>query len=465
MNLLQYAYQASPVFVQNLAVSLYGLGWRRRRFGGVFKQALAGFKDRESWTAAQLHDYQTIQLRQLLLHAFETSPFYKNRFQKAGISVSELQSFELQDLVKIPLLEKQTLRTLGSTELLSRNREPKGHFFSSSGSTGTPTRILFSHPMHQRWTAAVEARVRHWAGLSGNVPRGTIGGRRVSPAGDERPPFYRYNMVERQVYFSAYHISATNAADYLRGMTRHGIDYMTGYAMSNYFLARFIEQAGLEAPPLKAVLTSSEKLTPAMRATFQQVYGCRTYDAWSGVEACGLVSECEHGRLHISPDVGMLEFLDPQTGAPAAPGSMAEVVCTGLLNYDQPLIRYRIGDLMRLSAENCPCGRQMPVVTELEGRMEDLVTGPDGRQMVRFHSIFSGLPQVVEGQIVQEGFDEFQVLVVNEQPLDAASIQLIEKRMKSQLGQIRVQVSRVDAIPRGANGKFKAVVSKILEKS
>lgn len=464
MSWLQKTYASVPVPLQNLGITIYGWGWRRRRFGGVFQDTLAGFKNREAWTNAQFHDYQTIEFRKLLVHAFSNSPFYQNQLLTAGFRQADLQKFELQNLSKLPLLSKTQLRTLGDTELLARKREHKGRFFSSSGSTGTPTRVLFSHPMHQRWTAAVEARVRHWAGLNGEVPRGTIGGRRVVPEGAGRPPFYRFNLVERQVYFSAYHISADNAPDYLQGMTHHRIDYMTGYAMSNYFLARFFEQIGVSAPNLKAVLTSSEKLSPEMRATFQRVYGCRTYDAWSGVEACGLVSECEHGRLHISPDVGILEFLSPETGAPAAPGALAEVVCTGLLNYDQPLIRYRIGDLMRLSKATCPCGRSMPVVEELVGRMEDTIIGPDGRQMVRFHNLFTEFPQIIAAQVVQENYDLFQVRVETETPLDTQTEQQIQARMQSQLGQVQVQVVTVKSIPRGANGKFKAVVSHLPEK-
>lgn len=475
MNISTKIYAHSPVFLQNLAISAYGYSWQRRRFGGIFEQELHAFKTREAFTAEQFCDYQTAQLRRLLAHAFETVPHFQKTFKASGFNNSSLQKFELQDLPRLPFLEKTMLRELGKTDLISRKREPGGQFFGSSGSTGTPTQILFSQPMHQRWSAGFEARVRHWAGVTRHDPRGMIGGRRVVPEGAAKPPFYRYNFVEKQTYLSAYHISAANTPDYLEGMKKHGVTYMNGYAMSNYFLARFLEETGLEAPQMKAVLPSSEKLTPEMRATFQRVYGCKTYDAWSGVEACGLVSECtclpcreaglpvgkEHGRLHANPDIAILEFLDPDTGQPALPGQLAEVVCTGLLNYDQPLIRYRIGDLMRLSAEPCPCGRQMPVIEEIVGRMEDTVVGPDGREMVRFHGIFVGIPSIVEGQIIQHDFADFEVKIVAAKPLTEAERQLLRQRMASQLGEIKVEIAEVSHIPRGPNGKFKAVISNL----
>lgn len=452
-------YPKLPLPLQNLAISAYGVAWQRRRFGGVFEQELAGFKYREQLNQAALRDYQTQALRRLLVHSFETVPYYQQQWKTLGFRADTFRHFELEDLPRLPFLEKNTLRQQGKISLISTKPEPCGAFFSSSGSTGTPTSILFSRAMHQRWSAAFEARIRHWAGVTRHDTRGMIGGRRVVPDGVAAGPFYRYNYAERQTYFSAYHISAATAADYVEGMVKHGVTYLNGYAMSLYFLARFIETAGLAAPAMQAVLPSSEKLTPEMRATFQRVFGCKTFDAWSGVEACGLVSECEHGRLHVSPDVGILEFVDPVTGLPAPPGTAAEVLCTGLLNVDQPLIRYRIGDLMHASGEPCPCGRQMPVVEEITGRMEDTVVGPDGREMVRFHGIFIGIDRIVEGQVVQHTLQRFDVNLVTATPLTDREKRLIRERMASQLGSVEVAIQEVVQIPRGPNGKFKAVIS------
>lgn len=459
-SLLTTLYHKLPVGIQNIGVSAYGYTWKKRRFGGIFESELLKYKNRENFTALQWEDYQTTALRKLLTHAFETVPYNKDAFTKAGLGLSELNHMNTAELQRIPFLEKDTLRKFGTTTMLSSKLEKGGSFFASSGSTGTPTQILFSHPMHQRWSAGFEARIRHWAGLDRHTARGTIGGRRVVPEGDGKPPYYRYNFVEKQVYFSAYHISRSTVADYLEGMAKHGVQYMTGYAMSNYFLARFIEEEKLEAPTLKAVITSSEKLTDEMRDTFQHVYKCKTFDSWSGVEACGLVSECEQGSLHISPDLGIIEILD-EVGNPVKPGEAGEVVCTGLVNYDQPLIRYRIGDVMRLGKEPCSCGRNMPVIDEIVGRTEDIVIGQDGREMVRFHGIFIDLPNLIEGQIIQHTLNSFEIKVVTNGQWSVDETATIEKRMRSQLGEIELDIHEVSSIPRNQNGKFQAVISKV----
>ncbi|MBK6996156.1 MAG: hypothetical protein IPH31_14985 [Lewinellaceae bacterium] len=95
-------YANSPLWLQNIAVSAYGYTWQRRRYGGIFKKTLQGFKNREDFTTEQFNEYQTLQLRRLLLHAFETVPYYQKAFKALGINGSDLQKFELRDLPRLP---------------------------------------------------------------------------------------------------------------------------------------------------------------------------------------------------------------------------------------------------------------------------------------------------------------------------------------------------------------------------
>ena len=446
--------------MQNILVSAYGLQWKKRRFGGLFPDAYKAAKERESFTADQWQQHVQQQLQKILLHAFEHVPFYKESFSDSGFDAASLKKITTETINQLPILSKELLRKYGNTTLLANNREKHGEFFASSGSTGTPTQILFSHAMHQRWMAIFEARVRNWAGVNSFEPRGMIGGRRVLADAANKPPFYRYNYFEKQVYFSAYHISKQNATNYLHGMQKHDVHYMTGYAMSNFFLARFFKELNIEAPQLKAVITSSEKLTDKMRQTFADVYNCKTFDGWSGVEACGLITECEHGSLHISPDAGLLEVLDDNL-QPVAANTSGTVYCTGFINYDQPLIRYNIGDKIILSNKQCSCGRHMPVVREILGRVEDVIVGKDGRQMVRFHSVFNSLHSIKQAQVIQETTGTILVKIVADGKADATEKETIKQRIISQLGDMHITIEEVSTIPLNSNGKYQAVVSKL----
>jgi len=455
-------YGQLPVFSQNVAISLFGYYWQKRRFEGIYKHELNCFRDRETFTKQQWIDYQTLQLRKLLVHAFSNVPFYTEKYGSLGYTIDDFQKFELSDLGSLPILTKNELRQFGTTTLLSVKREKGGSFFGSSGTTGTPVQILYSHHFHQRVNAAMESRVRNWAGLSYKDPRGMIGGRRVLSDAQNKPPYFRYNLFEKQTYFSAYHISPSNVSNYLKGMRENRVNYMTGYAMSNFLLAKMIKEQGLNAPNLKAVVTSSEKLTTEMRVLLGDVYNCKVYDSYSGVENCGLISETPEGHLLVNPDVGILELLD-ENGLQVVNGHEGEIISTGFLNWDQPLIRYSIGDRAVLNdswfSSN---GRCMPSVSEIVGRVEDTIVTEDGRKMVRFHGIFVNLSNVYEGQVIQHDFKNFSINVVASPLFGKDDENIIIQRMRSQLGPlVNIHIVIVPSIPRSKNGKFKSVISEL----
>ncbi len=455
-------YKYLPISFQNIAVSCYGYYWKNRRYGGGFKKEVLKFKKREKFSKNQWIEYQTKQLRKLLLHAYDTVPFYTELYKKHGYERRDFLNFNLSSLKNLPYLEKEDLRKFGSTTLLSTKKR-KGKFYSSSGSTGKPTKIYFSKEVHRMWLAAYEARVRNWAGVNYKNSRGMIGGKRVLSTSKNTPPFYRYNSAEKQTYFSAYHISQKNVENYIKGMLDNKIEYMVGYAMSNYLLADFIEREQLKAPKIKAMITSSEKLTQEMRNTFQRVYSCKTFDSYSGVEACGLISENKEGDFLFNPDTGLLEVVDEE-GNEVSNGEEGEIISTGFLNFDQPLIRYRIGDRAKKSlSQESKSGIEMPLIDEIIGRVEDVVITSEGKKMVRFHGVFININGLKLSQVVQERLNSFTLnLVVDMSSYNLKSEKIMINRLKSQVGnEIVVKFNYLKKIPNIFNGKYKSVISKI----
>ncbi len=306
-----------------------------------------------------------------------------------------------------------------------------------------------------------EARSTGWAGVSFSLPRATFSGRLVEPDPDSRGPYYRYNHAEKQVYFSAFHLRPDTAKEYVQALYRHHVQWLTGYAVSLFILATFVLEQNLDIPQLKAVITTSEKLTPEMREVMERAYACQVFEEYSTVENVLFAHDCEMSRLHVSPDAGVIEILRPD-GVTCEPGETGEVVATGLIRTMQPLIRFRLGDLAAWSPDPCSCGRVTPVLHEVVGRLEDMVTGPDGRKMVRFHGIFVGMRAIREGQIIQEALDHIHVKIVPAAELTMTDREEITRRVQQRLGlDVNVTIEMVPTIPRTATGKFPAVVSKI----
>jgi len=456
MDLAERIYRHFPTWAQHGAVSIYGIGWYWRRFGPGFRRYLDEYARREHFTAREWERWQSRRLREVLAAAADHVPHYRKQWDREARKAAREGR-----LTELPLLGKQALRAQPES-FVRTDRAPRARLvFHTSGSTGTPVASIWTVGELRRSMALREVRSARWAGVSFKRARATFSGRIVEPDPQSPGPFYRFNLVERQVYLSPFHLSATTAPRYVEALRRHRSEWLTGYAVSFYLLAKFILEQGLVLPPLKAVVTTSEKVTPEMRRVMERAYRCRVYEEYSTVENILFASECAHGRLHVSPDAGVVEIVRPD-GTACEAGEVGEVVATSLLRDYQPSVRLRLGDLAVWDPEPCPCGRAMAVLQEVVGRIEDVVVAPDGRRMVRFHGVFVDLPHVREGQIVQEAADRIRIKVVATPefgPRDAAEM---IARVRQRLGPtVRVEVETVDAIPRTAAGKFQAVVSLI----
>jgi len=424
------------------------------RFGHGYADFVEAYKKRERFSADEWSQWQHQRLTELLTNAAALVPYYRTTW-----SDSEKQAARAGRLADLPLLEKSPLRADAKAFLREDLHPRRPQVYHTSGSTGTPIANYWTIPEYRDALALREARSANWAGVSFRMPRATFSGRIVVPDPNSKGPFHRFNIAERQVYLSAFHLSRENAPVYVEALRKHKVQWGTGYAVSFGLLARYILEDRLPAPQLKAIVTTSEKVTASLRAAMQEAFQCRVFEEYSTVESAVFASECEAGSLHVSPDAGIVEILRPD-GSPCAPGEPGEVVATCLLRDYQPLIRFRLGDMAAWSGSPCACGRAMPVIQEVLGRIEDVIIGVDGRQMVRFHGIFVDQPSIREGQIIQEALNRIRVKVVAADGFGQKEVDEIVKRVQQRLtDQVQVTVERVESIPRTKAGKFKAVIS------
>jgi phenylacetate-CoA ligase len=438
---------------------MFGVYWYYLRFGPGYSHYVKKYSGRESFKQHQWRHWQNEELKRLLPACAMHVPYYRETWDE-----STRQAALKGELRRLPMLEKDPLRTTPLKFLREDVHPIHPLVFQTSGSTGTPISCHYTIAELRQSLALRETRSARWAGVSFRMPRATFSGRLVEPDPESNGPYHRFNAVEKQVYLSAFHLRPDTASRYVDAMRDHKVLWATGYAVSFYLLASFMLEQKIPPFGLKAVITTSEKLTQEMRQVMEQAYGCRVHQEYSTVENAIFASECEHGRLHESPDVALTEILRPD-GTPCEPAEAGEVVVTSFSRQYQPLVRFKLGDIAAWDEKPCPCGRSMPVIKEVIGRIEDVVIGPDGRRMVRFHGVFVNQPHVREGQIVQESLELIRVLVVPAPGFDQSDVGDIAHRVQQRLGSgVRVVVEAVDSIPRTRAGKFKAVISRLTGK-
>lgn len=465
MTVSERVYSRAPVWLQHVMVSAYGWQWRRMRLGGEWAAFAQEFRERERWSADRWREFTITRMREVLLSARTRVPYYKREWERLGITAERLARMEPEDLSLLPILSKDVARRTPE-ELLVDGTVPRGtNVFHTSGSTGTPVATYWTRRELQRSLALREARSAGWAGASYLESRATFSGRLVVPDSYSRGPYHRYNIFERQIYFSPFHLGPATVEQYVAALRKYRPQWLTGYAYSYYTLARLAKDQGIAVPSPHAVVTTSEKVTPEMRAVMEDVFRCKVYEEYGTVEEVMYACECECGGLHVNPDVGILEIVDDD-GRPLGPGRRGRVIATAFIHDLQLFVRFALGDEASWAGRSCPCGREMPLLEEVTGRIEDAVIGPDGREMVRFHGIFVDQPNVVEGQIVQESLHDIAVKVVATGSFGQEDIDEIRRRIHLRLTpDVRVEVVTVDSISRTKAGKYQAVISKLPKES
>lgn len=366
---LQPIYDRCPSPARHFLVSMRGSLLARIRYSRKTMALLSELRDSESWSVSEITQYQTSALQHVIDHAIRTVPFYSDYDRGPLQSPCHLRRF--------PVLDREAVLQ-NQERLLSR--DVKWHRrirAGTTGTTGTSLRVAYTEAVAAKnW--AFLLRQWAWAGIKPRHPRITLQGSRIVPAHRHCPPYWTYNLTERQILMSIFHLSEASAPAYIAFLQKHSGYVLEGFPSTLTILADFVFGSGTRIP-MRAIFTSGESLHSTSRAKIQEAFATRVFDTYGMTEYCGLVQECERGQMHLAPEYGFLEILDDNHD-PVAPGEEGYFVWTGFLNEAMPLIRYRIGDRGRWqTAAACGCGRAFPLVVPSITRESDLLRCPDGR--------------------------------------------------------------------------------------
>jgi len=430
-------YHRLPGPLRTGAASAHGLRLRRWRYGPETARLVAEADERASWDQDRWAGWLAARQRAVLDHAVRTVPWYGEAAHRGP----------LDDLAAWPALEKDAVRA-GTERFLAADRR-RCYEEHTSGTTGTPLRLWWSRAAVRGWYALFEARARGWHGVGRGERWALLGGRLVVPGDRHRPPYWVWNAGLHQLYVSAWHLSPATVGDVAGALRRCRPTHVVGYPSALATLGRLALDGSHDLPEVRVVLTNAEPLLDHQRAVIAEAFGAPVRDTYGLAELVAGASECEAGRLHLWPEVGVVESVD------------GDLVATGLLNDAMALVRYRTGDCLAGPVEwrPCACGRGLPTLPALEGRADDVVVTPSGRRLGRMDPVFKADLPLVEAQIVQDRSDHLVVRVVPARPLDDRDREDLVARIQDHTGPMAVDLEEVDRIERDATGKFRAVVS------
>jgi phenylacetate-CoA ligase len=450
------AYHRLPGVSRSVAASVWGLYLRSWRYGPDTERLVAEAIDRETWTPDRWRSQREGDLAAVLHKAATEVPFYRNQWAERRRRGDQSSWERLENW---PILDKASVRAAARAFVADSCNVARMFRDQTSGTSGTPLVLYWSRRTLRRWYALSEARWRRWYGVSMSDRWAILGGQVVAPAGQRRPPFWVWNASFKQLYLSSYHLAPDLIPFYLDAIARFDITYALGYSSALHTLAQGALRLG-RTVPLRVAVTNAEPLLAHQRETIREAFRCPVRETYGMSEAVAAAGECDHGALHLWPEVGVVEVLDGDR--PAASAQAGELVCTSLLNTDMPLIRYRVGDRGALAADrSCACGRTLPVLASVEGRTDDVLYTRDGRRIGRLDPVFKANLPMIEAQIVQERLDRVRVRYVPAPGYSASAGSSLADRLRDRMGDVEVVLEEVERIPRTSRGKFRAVVCEL----
>lgn len=458
MSLLENLYRRLPASLQDLAVTAQGAVYYRQRFTGAFREEYELLRTAERSSPLQLELLQVARLRRMLAFANQHVPFYKSRIPSR--IWDQLRAGDWSAFETLPITEKSSLRQ--NPEAFCSQPKPDASWipWNTSGTTGTPIQLYYTRNAVARQYAFVE-RYRELAGANRFVRRAQFTGKMIAP-GENPGRFWRYDYANHALLLSTVHLTSENIPRYLDALADFTPRYISGYPSAIALLAHHSLRAGRKDIHIAAALTSAETLLPEQRDVIEQAFGAKVFDQYGQTEMQSFWFECRYRRMHTHPLFGVTEILRAN-GTRCAPGETGDVVLTGLLNEAMPLIRYRVGDRARWSDEDrCPCGYAMPIIDAIEGRREDYLYSSQRGWVGRMDPALKGVLGVLECQFVQNSPATLDVYLVPTPGFTTLDRMMLEKNIHDRLGdRIQIETHFVPSIPRGANGKFRAVVSNL----
>ncbi|MCL4492462.1 MAG: hypothetical protein M1510_11315 [Nitrospirae bacterium] len=419
--------------------------------GGVLSPKIKQLQTSQWYSPDELAHRQRILLKQKLSFIYENIPFYRRRFDKAGLHPLDIKSIE--DISKIPVVEKR--------DIITHKKKFKfiGYSRKTSGSTGI---MLQFHKDAEALTMmdAVMYRNYSWYDIEVGTPYARFWVRPLSRTGQIRTR--GKDMLLNRITLSPHELYEEKYLRFLKQLDSFRPRYIYSYAQSIYQFSRYFYDMGqsLRYLNLDAVIVTSEMITAEQIGIIRMVFGCPVVIEYGCTEIGIIAMECPSGKMHIMSENLIVEFL--KDGKPAGPGESGDIIVTELYGRLFPFIRYRLGDRGSLSGRMCECGRGIPLMESIQGRVTDYIVCPSGRlvEPYSFEYIFKETSHfwdyIRQYRIVQKSRDLLIIEWVPGSKTNRGLIPHLQTKIETSLEKgMQVVFKQVREIERDKSGKLR----------
>lgn len=410
--------------------------------------------ERSQWLdEATLRARQESRLREICLHASRTVPHYRTAFAEAGVDPAAVT---VESLARLPVLSKGSIRSLG-TALIAEGYDPATlRFHKTGGSTGVALQTFFEEAWEQRRNADA-LRANQWAGWYHGMKVAAIWGN--PPVAKTWKQKLRSQLFDRMMYLDTMRIDERSLSAFVEQWRREHPQVVFGHSHSIFLVAKHLLERDIRDLRPAGIVSTSMMLLPHERVVIERAFGCKVTDRYGCEEVALIACECErHDGMHLNIEHLVVEFLDDRD-RPVAPGQEGRIVVTDLFNRAMPLIRYEVGDVGVPSARRCACGRGLPLMDKVIGRVADYLKRRDGSLVAGVSLVERTLTKVAgveQMQIVQPAVGRLIVNFVPAADFDEASRAALAQEFEEGFGEpLEFEFNPLERIPQERSGKYR----------
>jgi phenylacetate-CoA ligase len=391
--------------------------------------------------------------RDMVRFAWDNVPLYRRHYEAAGFSPDQLRQPE--DVAKVPTTRKALFQPAELQDCIARGYDPNVLVKKrTSGSSGSPLNIYYT-PEDRLYRTLMHLRILFKNGMKIRDHMAHISDSRH--ATDERYGFQKLGFLPKDFIYAA-----DSAGKQLEDLSRVNPDVIYSYSSSMALLAAEVETQGECPIHPRLIFTTGELLRAEDRDSINRAFDVTLRDIYGVVEMGDIAWQCPAGEgYHLNTDSFWVEI--DAGGRPASPGEAGRLIITNLHSRAMPFLRYEVGDVLTAAHDDpCPCGCTFLRIQVLQGRADDWLYTAEGRKVSPLIFVVASIPGVLQYRMIQTGYDHLIVEILPGPGYSEETLMNVENHILEVMGPgLRVEVKRVDAIPKEPSGKMRRVISKI----
>ena len=403
------------------------------------------------WDRETIERFQFQKVRDMLLHAGENVPYYRELFRSVRFDPQKFKS--LRDLQQIPLLDKESIRKNPEQFIADHRSTIHGSWRQTTGSTGTPLKLFLDSNCHINKYAAT-LRAYHWAGYSPGKRAFLL----VDPEGLKKD--FRYRLTSNSIVFDTRSVNPENAVKFYPLLKRFKPNYYIGYGRAFLHLYKYLVESNLNIASPKSMVHYGENLQENDRLRLEEVYHTKVYNFYSHREDTVIAAEPEPGKKYLMEDFFYPEIID--NASQVVEEGTGELIGTGFYNYTMPLIRYKTTDILTIKRYTEANRHKFTEVEKIQGRVNDKIVTSDGREFYFMGVPVLNIPGIIASQFIQHKIDKVNVKLLTDKDFNMESIAQVKRNLTEYAdGKVVFDVEIVDQFEERGRGKRPVIISRL----